>query len=110
MRDGQDGSLAEGIGLYGGERAARPVQPGQQERWAALATCGDQCVERLGGEPRRLGQQLDHAAAAETHPPQLVALARMVDRHEHWRVELEGLASQAGRLILQAATTDETDG
>jgi hypothetical protein len=110
MGDRQDRALTQGISFDSGQGAARAVQPGQQECRAAIAACGDQCVERLGRQLRRLRQQLDHAPAAETHAPQLVALARMVDRHEHRRVELERPASQPRGLLLQTATADETDG
>jgi len=45
------------------------VEPGEQVRGSALPSSGDERVERLGGELRRLGEQLDHAAAAKARAP-----------------------------------------
>ena len=62
-----------------------------------------------GRQVGRLGEQLDHAAAAEAHAPQLVALRGVVDRDHAGRIDLDRLAGQARRLLLEASAADEAD-
>ena len=102
--------FAERIGLGRGQPATLAVEAGEQVGRTPLDSRRRERIERLGRHLRRLRQQLDHAAAAEAHPPQLVALGGVVDRDQHRRIEVERLPGQARRFLLQAPAADEADG